>query len=222
MDALSTHSAVTTAQSVCKLRPACLPLSRGKAGKFAPFVSATANAQQHPSASATDPSKRSALQQIALAAAGLSVGTALNFSAPEASEAYLVQFPVADLRNQYYLVCTSTLCICLASLQQTGVQLRKMDTHTLFIPSLLLQVRAGQGQCEADDYVLTNTVFKTSISNGLSSQGKRQVARQVVRLTAVSALPLLARTYIHVRHTDYFFMMLPSDCASIERTGRLP
>lgn len=65
----------------------------------------------------------------------------------------------------------------------------------VFILSMWLQVRAGQGQCEADDYVLTNTVFKTSISNGLSSQGKRQVARQVVRLTAVSAFPLLC-TYI--------------------------
>ena len=42
-----------------------------------------------------------------------------------------------------------------------------------------MQVRAGQGQCEADDYVLTNTVFKTSMSNGLSREGKRQVARQV-------------------------------------------
>jgi len=46
-------------------------------------------------------------------------------------------------------------------------------------------VRAGEGQCEADNYVLTNTVFKTSISNGLSKTGKRQVARQVARLTAV-------------------------------------
>ena len=43
----------------------------------------------------------------------------------------------------------------------------------------LVQVRAGQGQCEADNYVLTNTVFKTSMSNGLSREGKRQVARQV-------------------------------------------
>lgn len=42
-----------------------------------------------------------------------------------------------------------------------------------------MQVRAGEGQCEADNYVLTNTVFKTSMSNGLSRQGKRQVARQV-------------------------------------------
>lgn len=41
-------------------------------------------------------------------------------------------------------------------------------------------VRAGEGQCEADNYVLTNTVFKTSISNGLSKTGKRQVARQIL------------------------------------------
>lgn len=64
------------------------------------------NAQQRSSASAPDPSKRSVLQQIALAAAALSLGTALTASTPEASEAYLVQFPVADLRNQYYLVRT--------------------------------------------------------------------------------------------------------------------
>ena len=42
-----------------------------------------------------------------------------------------------------------------------------------------MQVRAGEGQCEADNYVLTNTVYKTSMNNGLSRQGKRQVARQV-------------------------------------------
>lgn len=41
-------------------------------------------------------------------------------------------------------------------------------------------VRAGEGQCEADNYVLTNTVFKTSMQNGLSTTGKRQVARQIV------------------------------------------
>ena len=56
-----------------------------------------------------------------------------------------------------------------------------------------LQVRAGEGQCEADNYVLTNTVFKTSISNGLSKTGKRQVARQVVRLTAVVQVACLYR-----------------------------
>ena len=66
----------------------------------------------------------------------------------------------------------------------------------MVILSLWLQVRAGEGQCEADNYVLTNTVFKTSISNGLSSQGKRQVARKVVRLTVVSTLSLLVHVCV--------------------------
>lgn len=47
-----------------------------------------------------------------------------------------------------------------------------------------MQVRAGEGQCEADNYYLTNSVFKTSVSNGLSTKGKRQVARQVARHSA--------------------------------------
>ena len=68
-----------------------------------------------------------------------------------------------------------------------------------------LQVRAGQGQCEADDYVLTNTVFKTSISNGLSPQGKRQVARQVV--IPVSAFPLLACTYLYLAYSPYWLLL---------------
>lgn len=54
---------------------------------------------------------------------------------------------------------------------------RCFDTNCC--PYTYVQVRAGQGQCEADNYVLTNTVFKTSMSNGLSREGKRQVARQV-------------------------------------------
>ena len=57
---------------------------------------------------------------------------------------------------------------------------------------MLLQVRAGEGQCEADNYVLTNTVFKTSMQNGLSKTGKRQVARQVLIWLFSSAVPDLA------------------------------
>ena len=130
MDALSTHSAAfTNFRSVCTARPGCPQLSRRKADNFAPFTSANANVHQHPSASATDPSKRSTLQQIAQAAAALSLGTALSLSKPEASEAYLVQFPVADLRNQYYLVCSSKLYTCSASLQQAGLHHKHVDTH---------------------------------------------------------------------------------------------
>ena len=38
-----------------------------------------------------------------------------------------------------------------------------------------LQVRAGEGESEAENYVLTNPVAKTSMSSGLSSKGKAQV-----------------------------------------------
>lgn len=125
MNALSTYS---TERSVCNFGLACARLSSRKARKFAPFVSATANAHQHPSAAATDPSKRRALQQIALAATALSLGTAVDLSTPAASDAYLVQFPVADLRNQYFLVCNNMLCICPSSLQQTSLSHDKTDT----------------------------------------------------------------------------------------------
>ena len=37
------------------------------------------------------------------------------------------------------------------------------------------QVRAGEGESEAEGYVLTNPVAKTSMSSGLSSKGKAQV-----------------------------------------------
>lgn len=206
MNARCTYS--TDVRLVRYSGPACARLSKHNSRKFAPFVSAIANARQHPSSAAPDPSKRSALQQIALAAAALSLGTAVHLSTPAASDAYLVQFPVADLRNQYFLVRSNLLCICPSSLQQTGLQRNKTDntctlTLRLCILCMWLQVRAGQGQCEADNYVLTNTVFKTSISNGLSSQGKRQVARQVVRLTAVSALPLLAHTFVFLVLTTF-------------------
>eukprot|EP00884_Botryococcus_braunii_P018324 jgi/Botrbrau1/5175/Bobra.0172s0046.1 len=39
-------------------------------------------------------------------------------------------------------------------------------------------VRAGEGQSEADKYVLTNPVAKTSMDSGLSSRGKQQVVRE--------------------------------------------
>lgn len=97
-----------------KLTSTCSRSSRRKAGKFAPFLNAAADGhhhctpavnQQHTSP-ATDPSRRSALQQLVLATAALSLGTGANLATPEASQSALVQFPVADLRNEYYLVCT--------------------------------------------------------------------------------------------------------------------
>lgn len=118
MNALaSSHSLAFSinVQSQCKLTAACPGLFRRRAGKFEPFVSAatkpqqrfaSAVDQQHTSP-AIDLSRRSALQQVLLATAALSLGTAVNLSTPQASHSALVQFPVADLRNQYYLVCNS-------------------------------------------------------------------------------------------------------------------
>ncbi|EIE23955.1 hypothetical protein COCSUDRAFT_14784 [Coccomyxa subellipsoidea C-169] len=39
-------------------------------------------------------------------------------------------------------------------------------------------VRAGEGESEAENYVLTNPVAKTSMSSGLSQRGKAQVVRE--------------------------------------------
>lgn len=108
------RAATISVLSPGKLTPTCSRFSRRKAGNFAPFVNAAANVhhhctpavdQQHTSP-ATDLSRRSALQQLLLATAALSLGTTANLATPEASQAALVQFPVADLRNEYYLVCT--------------------------------------------------------------------------------------------------------------------
>lgn len=115
MDVLA-NSSLIASQPLCKLTTARTRSAKRKAYKFAAFASTTADTQQRASAPATDVSRRKMLQQIALATAALSLDTAVNLSAPQQSDAYLVQFPVADLRNQYYLVrpiCTAELtCIC--------------------------------------------------------------------------------------------------------------
>ncbi len=41
-------------------------------------------------------------------------------------------------------------------------------------------MRAGEGESEAENYVLTNPVAKTSMSSGLSQRGKTQVRLAVV------------------------------------------
>ena len=40
---------------------------------------------------------------------------------------------------------------------------------------LTVQVRAGESKAEEQGFVLTNTVYKTSIESGLSKRGKTQV-----------------------------------------------
>lgn len=53
---------------------------------------------------------------------------------------------------------------------------------------LLLQVRAGEGQSEADGYVFTNPVYKTSMYSGLTPKARQQVASETVpRLRALGA-----------------------------------
>ncbi|DBA91070.1 TPA: hypothetical protein ACH3X1_016035 [Trebouxia sp. C0004] len=118
--------------------------ARQAPARLLPFVNAASHVTTQKSTLVSDASKRQTLQQLMLAAAALSSDATSHLVHPHRAGAALVQFPVADLRNSYYLV------------------------------------RAGEGQCEADNYVLTNTVFKTSTSNGLSKTGKRQVARQIV------------------------------------------
>ena len=50
------------------------------------------------------------------------------------------------------------------------------------------QVRAGEGQSEADGYVFTNPVYKTSMYSGLTPQARSQVVTELVpRLRAMGA-----------------------------------
>lgn len=70
-----------------------------------PFISAALPAKRYTSTDVNDVSKRQALQQLVLAAATLSLDLAVHTSAPQKAKAALVQFPAADLRNTYYLVC---------------------------------------------------------------------------------------------------------------------
>ena len=67
-----------------------------------------------------------------------------------------------------------------------------------------LQVRAGEGQSEADNYVLTNTVYKTSMSSGLSSKGKSQV-----RYSSVVML-LRAGDSLNANAARYHVLTLPA------------
>ena len=104
MDAFVCKS-LTRSRSCCRLTPGYTRSFKRKAAKFAPFAGATAKCQQSAPVRTPEISRRTVLQQLAQATAALSLGAAAPLAAPPASEAYLVQFPVADLRNQYYLVC---------------------------------------------------------------------------------------------------------------------
>ena len=53
-----------------------------------------------------------------------------------------------------------------------------------------LQVRAGEGESEAEGYVLTNPVAKTSMSSGLSSKGKAQVDGVLIHCIKASHCPV--------------------------------
>ena len=51
-----------------------------------------------------------------------------------------------------------------------------------------MQVRAGEGQSEADGLVFTNPVYKTSMYSGLTPKARQQVASETVpRLRALGA-----------------------------------
>ena len=197
---LGASTALTQAKSLCGKRTRPGQAARHLSTRFVPFINAAAPRQPQTLPQATDLSRRQALQQLIVAAAVLPLNAVIQSSAPQAAEAALVQFPSADLRNSYYLVrlidpaAASLLPVETTPLSPApppeglavmlccdadGICHCNISTGKVSAP--LLQVRAGEGQCEADNYVLTNTVFKTSISNGLSKTGKRQVARQVAR-----------------------------------------
>ena len=73
-----------------------------------------------------------------------------------------------------------------------------------------MQVRAGEGQSEADNYVLTNTVYKTSMSSGLSSKGKSQVCSS-------SAPVCAAAGSMSVNVAWSFALTLPAGCMPCEQ-----
>jgi hypothetical protein len=50
-------------------------------------------------------------------------------------------------------------------------------------------VRAGEGESEAENYVLTNPVAKTSMSSGLSQRGKAQVCNKLLKLQECLFVP---------------------------------
>jgi hypothetical protein len=69
--------------------------------------------------------------------------------------------------------CTTSTFWCAPS--QNALPLRSLVCLLLYVGILLAQVRAGEGESEAEDYVLTNPVAKTSMSSGLSKRGTLQV-----------------------------------------------
>ena len=79
-----------------------------------------------------------------------------------------------------------------------------------------MQVRAGEGQSEADNYVLTNTVYKTSMSSGLSSKGKAQArsssAPVLLRLYGQSKLVLRSRELLE----RMLHITLPVGCMPLQ------
>ncbi len=56
-------------------------------------------------------------------------------------------------------------------------------------------MRAGEGESEAENYVLTNPVAKTSMSSGLSQRGKAQVRNAARHIHA---------HYMHAYHAFLF------------------
>ena len=61
-----------------------------------------------------------------------------------------------------------------------------------------LQVRAGEGESEAEGYVLTNPVAKTSMSSGLSSKGKAQVEPTHINCTVSSHCRLALMRHLFI------------------------
>ena len=103
---------------------------------------------------------------------------------PGRSEAALLQFPTTDLRNTYYLV-SHAACDKIRRRPVTCCE-SHLDRQRVISPPPV-QVRAGEGESEAADIVLTNPVAKTSMSSGLSPLGRQQILRTASNLKAMGA-----------------------------------
>ena len=84
-----------------------------------------------------------------------------------------------------------------------------------------LQVRAGEGESEAEGYVLTNPVAKTSMSSGLSSKGKAQVEQIYINCTEASHCPILLMKYLLMYiFSSHFRRNMQSFPQSVQAAGR--
>lgn len=136
-----------------------------------------------------------------LAGASFGVGVALQLVPSNPAQAALVQFPCAELKNKYILVGLklgshspiNTTCMyarkvgttptchseCVLQGMSVCTDLTYLSVHVHVVLCIYaLQIRAGESESEAQDTVLTNPAWKTSMAAGLSERGKAQVMQR--------------------------------------------